>query len=283
MKLARRRSQAKNLGLPTISHKRDGTKPPQSPTGRSLVVESDDNNTNHAKINCAYCNALHYSTLCEKVKDPEARRKILGQSGRCFICLRKGHQAKSCTSTRGCRHCQKRHHQSICPQLQREPPQHPQEPPPAPRTSKDSPETVKPTITATRLSKGTVLLQTARAIATSNGKSTSVRVLFDAGSQRSYVSNVVLQRLSRLHSLQGPSSPMRRLCSKRSRVNRLCQSFFTRLIRLNILSNFASVVGVISSNSIICNTFSRDFQSGKVNTVARHQDILWNNNQISKC
>ena len=182
-------------GLPTISHKRDGTKPPQSPTGRSLVVESDDNNTNHAKINCAYCNALHYSASCEKVKDPEARRKILGQSGRCFICLRKGHQAKSCTSTRGCRHCQRRHHQSICPQLQREPPQHPQEPPPAPRTSKDSPETVKPTITATRLSKGTVLLQTARAIATSNGKSTSVRVLFDAGSQRSYVSNVVLQRL----------------------------------------------------------------------------------------
>ena len=61
-------------------------------------------------------------------------------------------------------------------------------------------------------------------------------------------------------------APMRRLCSKRSRVNRLRQSFFTRLIRLNILSNFAFVVGVISSNSIICNTFSRDFRSGKVNT-----------------
>ena len=42
------------------------------------------------------------------------------------------------------------------------------------------------TITATRLIKGTVLLQTPRAIATSNGKSTPVRVLFDAGSQTSY-------------------------------------------------------------------------------------------------
>jgi hypothetical protein len=59
----------------------------------------------------------------------------------------------------------------------------------------DPPETGNPTITATRLSKGTVLLQTARAIATSNGKSAPVRVLFDAGSQRSYVSNAVLQRL----------------------------------------------------------------------------------------
>lgn len=54
---------------------------------------------------------------------------------------------------------------------------------------------MNPTITATRLSKGTVLLQTARAIATNNGKSAPVLVLFDAGSQRSYVSNVVLQRL----------------------------------------------------------------------------------------
>ena len=41
----------------------------------------------------------------------------------------------------------------------------------------------------------TVLLQTARAVGTGNGRSAPVRVLFDPGSQRSYVSNVVLQRL----------------------------------------------------------------------------------------
>jgi hypothetical protein len=175
------------------SHKRDGPRLP--PTANSLLVESDGNNKNNMKINCAYCNGLHYSALCEKVKDPEARQKILSQSGRCFICSRKGHQAKSCSSTRGCRHCQRRHHQYICPRLQREPPQHPQEPPHVPRAPKDPPETGNPTITATRLSKGTVLLQTARAIATSNGKSAPVRMLFDAGSQRSYVSNTVLQRL----------------------------------------------------------------------------------------
>ena len=111
----------------------------------------------------------------------------------------------------------KKHHQSICPQLQiypsqelhapphaplppppnappHPPPNAPPYPPPlAPQSSNNSTQAVNPTITATRLSKGTVL--TARAIATSNGKSTPVCVLFDAGSQRSYVSSVVLQRL----------------------------------------------------------------------------------------
>ena len=114
---------SEKTGLLMSSQKRDGTKSPQSPMARSLLVESEDNNTNRVKINYAYCNSLHYSASCEKVKHPEMRRKILSQSRRCFICLRKGHQARSCTNTRGCRHCQGKHHQSICSQLHKEPPQ----------------------------------------------------------------------------------------------------------------------------------------------------------------
>ena len=123
-------------GLLMTSPKHDGTKSPLSPTAKSLLIESRDPNTTRVRINCAYCNGLHYSASCEKVKDPETRRQILGQSGRCFICLRKGHQAKSCTSTKGCRHCQRKHHQSICLQPQRDPPQEshvpPHPPPPHP-------------------------------------------------------------------------------------------------------------------------------------------------------
>ena len=198
-------------GLLMTSPKRDGTKSPLSPTAKSLLIESRDPNTTRVRINCAYCNGLHYSTSCEKVKDTETRRQVLGQSGHCFICLRKGHQAKSRTSTKGCRHCQKKHHQSICPQPQRDPPQEshapphplphapapppPHAPPLAPQWPNNSTQAVNPTITATRLSKETVLLQTARAIAKNSGKSAPVSVLFHTGSQRSYVSNVVLQRL----------------------------------------------------------------------------------------
>ena len=60
------------------SHKCDGTKSPLSPTAKSLLIEPRDPNTTRVRINCAYCNGLHYSASCEKVKDSETRRQILG-------------------------------------------------------------------------------------------------------------------------------------------------------------------------------------------------------------
>ncbi len=46
------------------------------------------------------------------------------------------------------------------------------------------------------VSKGTVLLQTARAVARDGKKSIPVRVLFDTGSQRTYITNSVQKRLN---------------------------------------------------------------------------------------
>ena len=45
------------------------------------------------------------------------------------------------------------------------------------------------TRTLTRVCKSSVLLQTARAVATNGSRSKPVRILFDTGSQRSYVTN----------------------------------------------------------------------------------------------
>ncbi|XP_065902449.1 uncharacterized protein [Dysidea avara] len=39
---------------------------------------------------------------------------ILRRSGRCFICLRRGHLSRECKSTGRCRTCKDRHHTSIC-------------------------------------------------------------------------------------------------------------------------------------------------------------------------
>ena len=57
---------------------------------------------------------IYYSASCDVVKSVESRRRILTTSGRCYNCLKKGHQAKNCSSEGNCRHCKKRHHQSIC-------------------------------------------------------------------------------------------------------------------------------------------------------------------------
>ena len=67
------------------------------------------------KIRCVFCDNVHYSASCDVVKSVE--RRILTTSGRCYNCFKKGHQAKNCSSERNCRHCKKRHHQSICDTL----------------------------------------------------------------------------------------------------------------------------------------------------------------------
>ena len=112
-------------------------------------------------------------------------RHFLSESGRCFNCLWKSHSAKDCTNTRKCRHCQGKHHQSICPRNQKVE---------DPKTTKQ-PKDEERTTTATRICKGTVLLQTARARATNGARSIPVRVLFDTGSQRSYITNSTQAKL----------------------------------------------------------------------------------------
>ena len=91
-----------------------------------------------------------------------------------------------------CRHCGQSHHQSICPSLSSSRNDE------KPTTSPPEREVSNTTTTNTVRNKGTVLLQTAKATAFNedNSKSTHVRVLFDNGSQRSYVTSRLKSRLN---------------------------------------------------------------------------------------
>ena len=67
-------------------------------------------------MRCLYCNNHHYSASCEKVTNPRDRRSILIEANCCFLkCLSPGHQIKECTYPRNCRICGGvSHHQSVC-------------------------------------------------------------------------------------------------------------------------------------------------------------------------
>ena len=82
---------------------------PQTTGSTLLSRESGEFN-----VNCAYCNALHYSALCLSVTDPAKQKEILSQAKRCFNCLRQSHVVKDCQSPKLCRNCGSCHHQSIC-------------------------------------------------------------------------------------------------------------------------------------------------------------------------
>ena len=174
----------------------DKPKQPQfklPPTANALVSMQEK----EFQLHCVYCNGEHYSASCTKVQISKDRKEILQKNNRCFICLKTGHGVINCFKTKKCRHCDGKHHQSICPKIdtpteeQRNTNQNENS-----NESQNESTTVTKTTTANSLTKGTVLLQTASCMAVNGSNSIPVRVLFDNGSQRSYVSSSVSSRLN---------------------------------------------------------------------------------------
>ena len=169
-------------------------------------------NTESTVPRCVYCTERHFSASCSKVTDINARKDILRRDKRCFMCLKKGHLVDQCDKS--CRNCKRRHHQSICQAKSPGESLNSHPPPPEEKSSQSKPETQVPNnttrvntantetpathlTTATSRSKGSVLLQTATAVATNEdqSKSTTVQILFDSGSQRSHITDSVRRKL----------------------------------------------------------------------------------------
>ena len=86
------------------------------------------------------------------------------------------------------RHCQQRHHQSICSMFDQG----------KPKQNEVPTEETKTTTTVSNKTKGTVLLQTAKAMAVNdvNSKTAQVRILLDTGSQRTYITSRLKSKLN---------------------------------------------------------------------------------------
>ena len=139
--------------------------------------------------NCTYCRQEHTSTRCNVITDKKARKDILRKQGRCFICLRKNHVAAKCESKGKCYECGRRHHVSICDN---------NEPSNATAVSEGKPEAKDAESSALYVSsRDNILLQTAQAFITCHGKEkVRVRVIFDSGSQRSFICKNIKEQLS---------------------------------------------------------------------------------------
>ena len=64
---------------------------------------------------CVYCDAeSHRSSECDQIVTLDDRKKLLATKKRCFNCTGTSPRASQCKSTSTCKHCNKRHHTSIC-------------------------------------------------------------------------------------------------------------------------------------------------------------------------
>ena len=160
---------------------------------------------NDDKVTCTYCGQQHPSARCTMVTDIAARKAVLRQKGRCFQCLRSNHIIRDCTSEKRCFKCGQRHHTSICPKLL-----------PLQVTSKEQ-ESTKPEKEETKNDRSPKLPSTANIVCigqdqpkavllqTASAKISSVqdpqiqikaRIMFDLGSQRTYISESLKGKLS---------------------------------------------------------------------------------------
>ena len=184
------------------------------PTATALLTSS------LATPKCSYCRQNHPSSSCRSVLDVAARKQILRRAGRCFVCLRKNHMSRECRSTVKCSNCGGRHHTSICSvppaanariprasnNQQEQPPLSQQQGIPINPTGMTAPMTGVTSITTPTTSalhcvatKVPVLLQTARAMVfkiSDVERKTEARIMFDNGSQRSYITNTLAETLS---------------------------------------------------------------------------------------
>ena len=142
--------------------------------------------SNHKPKTCYFCNKPdHRTSKCTSVTNIDTRKDILKRKYLCFVCLKTGHLARNCTSNYSCQKCQKKHHISICTednQSERS------------ETNSDAATSTAATFVSARDS---VLLETASAKVSGiyGSKDLNARVLFDCGSQRSYVSQALCKSL----------------------------------------------------------------------------------------
>ena len=124
---------------------------------------------------CAYCDSTeHYPSECTAVADRSARVERLKQTRRCFICLRKFHDARNCRNRRKCPKCHRFHHVSICPQVEDK----------VDENVKSEPPTVSLFVQGSKA----VILPSAKVILRSpEGREMRVRLLLDQCSTRTFI------------------------------------------------------------------------------------------------
>ena len=156
---------------------------PSVSTTKSFVARPESSLKNKKAIQCYFYNKGHFSNECKEVTDVKQRKAILQAAKRCFRCLRLGHLSKDCNFNRKCFHCNGNHNSALCNKDEQEPKQEPK-----PDTSMAM-SSVK--------EKTNVLLQTATTYAYGEDKTkkVTVNILFDGGSQKSFISEELKRKL----------------------------------------------------------------------------------------
>ena len=141
------------------------------------------------KLSCVYCKGNHAAINCEVHKEAASLIEIIRQQRLCYNCLA-NHRVSQCHSKNRCRKCGNKHHTSICSDPSKQTTSETSTSSDvAPASTTATTDTASLTTLAPRqLTKSTTcLLKTAIATVVGTSLQTEANVLFDEGSQRSFL------------------------------------------------------------------------------------------------
>ena len=156
----------------------------------------------NAKNDCTFCDGPHPSDSCKIVPTIDQRLAFLRNQKRCFRCFKKGHMSKSCYSKKRCSRCNGKHHLALCKSTGIDEHKSSGTDPTEENTSKRNPEEEDSTIPegstlvgSTHTSQDTILLQSALVDVAAGSRSCQARLLFDSGSQRTFISQDLANKI----------------------------------------------------------------------------------------
>ena len=146
------------------------------------------------KAQCVYCKGEHSPTACSEVTDYQKRLDIVRKANLCFNCLG-NHRISQCHSKFRCKLCKHKHHTSLCTPTESDIPkpskQETEQPPSQPPAQQVNANTA-PVLHGVHYNKEiplttVTLLKTAIAPVIGEGIRIQGNILFDEGSQRSFI------------------------------------------------------------------------------------------------
>ena len=148
-----------------------------------------------AKRAGAFCKGPHSSADCTEVTDHDGRINItVKRDHLCFNCLGR-HKISDCKSKSKCRNCSCRHHTSLCKGITRKTDEKPQTQATSSKIDNaKEPSTPLQLHSSLAQSHGHVLLKTVMA-PLSSGKCLDANILLDEGTQRSFVTTKLADKL----------------------------------------------------------------------------------------
>ena len=146
---------------------------------------------------CGFCSATeHEAAECRGFRSLEIsdRQNKVRQTGLCFECLKSGHRARFCLER--CAHCKGRHHILCCYKRALDSKRDKQAKHSDTNPSGDSRHDVTPTVSLSCVPpQQCSVLPTARVLVTGSKGAVEANVMFDTGSDRSYISQSLVRKI----------------------------------------------------------------------------------------